>query len=153
MAKRISKKRQAQRIGAALLSIRDTGKPYVGRKDGGIPTKPLVPCADVLESVVTDECNRWLDAHRIFYDRNNCGMGDIGDTGNKFTYGITGGGDVIGLLPKYGTHFEIEYKRGRGGILNTDQQDRKRDVRANGGVYIIVHGLPELIVKFKGYLR
>ena len=147
----MNKRQKMQQLGQGILNIRDHGKPYIGRKDGGIPTKPIITCDDVLESVVTDECNRWLDAHRIVYDRNNCGTGDIDGTGRRFAYGIKGGGDIIGVLP-CGTHFEIEYKRGKGGVLSIDQQERRDKIRASNGIYLVIHGVAELKHFMKGLL-
>ncbi len=151
MPKRLTKKQQMQRLGAGILNIRDHGKPMAGRKDGGIGTKPTVPCVDQLEADVTTECNDWLTAHGVMYDRNNTGVGDIDGTGRKFTYGIIGGGDIIGCLP-CGRHIEIEYKRGKGGTLSLDQQKRERKVNRHNGVYLVVHGLNELIFTMKGLL-
>jgi len=43
-----------------------------------------------------------------------------------------------------GKHFEIETKRGSGGTLSAGQQKRMKDVRVNGGIYLVVHGVEEL---------
>ncbi len=76
-------------------------------------------------------------------DRHDCGSGDIAGAGQA-TYGIRSAGDIIGLIPVTGQHFEIETKRGHGGRLSKGQQERKRKVEASGGLYFVVHGLPEL---------
>ncbi len=133
----------------AFECIRD-GKPVKrsGAKDGSIATKSVVPVPDLLESQVMVLCKNWLKQHRIMCNRNNTGTGQIGISG-VYSYGIKDGGDLIGLLPS-GTHFEIELKRGRGGRLSKGQQKRMQDVRANNGLYFVVHGVEELIYYFKG---
>ncbi|KKK92188.1 hypothetical protein LCGC14_2705410, partial [marine sediment metagenome] len=65
-------------------------------------------------------------------------------------YGIKGAGDIIGVLS--GVHFEVECKKGKGGRLSVNQQKRMRDVRAAGGVYQVVHGIPEMGHYFEGLL-
>jgi hypothetical protein len=70
-------------------------------------------------------------------------MGDIRGDGRKYRYGIKDAGDIIGLLPS-GRHLEIECKRGRGGSWSLGQQHRCKIIRENNGVYMLVHGLPEL---------
>ncbi len=134
-----------------MLDIIKNGRPAKCRKDGGIATLPTVPCVDQLEAVVAVECIQWLIAQRIMWDRNNTGMGDIDGTGRKFTYGIVGGGDIIGCMPS-GRHLEIEFKRGKGGVLSEDQQKRQKECARVNAIYLIVHGLPELKHFMKGLL-
>lgn len=134
-----------------MLDIIKNGRPDKVRKDGGIATHPTVPCVDQLEEDVTKECNDWLTAERIMWDRNNTGMGDIAGDGRKFRYGIKGGGDIIGCMPN-GRHLEIEYKHGKGGVLSEDQQDRQKECARVNAIYLIVHGLPELKHFMKGLL-
>jgi len=116
-------------------------------KDGSTPTHPVVECPDVSESKVLAECLTWLKKHRIMADRHTPGNMPTG--ASNTTFGIVGAGDIIGILPN-GRHFEIETKRGRGGRLSKGQQERKRKVEANGGLYFIVHGLSEMELYFKG---
>jgi len=124
-----------------------TGKPVKrsGRKDGGIQTKPAVPVPPLAEKDVLKECIEKLRELGLKCDRNNTGFGDIHGTGGKFRYGIAGGGDIIGLT-KSGRHFEVECKKGIGGILSLAQQRRKKDIEMNNGLYLIVHGVEELLV-------
>ncbi len=112
-----------------------------GRKDGGIPTKPTVPCEDLSEANVLKECISWLRLHRIGALRMNVGAGDIGG-GNYRQYGIKGAGDILCLYN--GLYIEIECKRGKGGVLSKNQQKHRGWVHRYGGVYIIAHGVPEL---------
>ncbi len=122
------------------------------RKDGSIPTYPTVPCPDIPEADVLQQCLSWLKSRRIFCDRLNNGVGDFHGTGHLYTYGIIGGGDILGILPG-GRHFEIECKRGSGGVLSSEQNERMRTVTQAGGIYFVVHGLVEL-EKFLGpYLK
>jgi hypothetical protein len=148
--KRKSKKEQLRITGKGIIDIMKYGKPQ-GRVDGSIGTKPTVPCADVLESVVMEEVEEWLGARRIMYDRNNTGMGDIAGDGRKFRYGIKDAGDIIGCLPS-GIHFELELKRGKGGSLSLGQQKRERKVNRNNGVYLIIHSANELEILLGPYL-
>ena len=70
---------------------------------------------------------------------------------DKVRVGIIGAGDIIGILPN-GRHFEIEVKAGRGGRLSKKQQERQAKVCQALGVYIVVHGLPELEHYMEFYL-
>lgn len=127
-------------------------KPKHQPKDGSIPTHPVVSCPDLPEREVLKQCLKWLRARRVFCDRHDCGSGP-----GQARYGIKGAGDIIGILPRrpggsWGVHFEIETKKGRGGCLSKDQQDRMRDVEAAGGVYEVVHGIPEMEYYFEGLI-
>jgi len=134
-------------IGAAyarLAHARRTGEPPTkARKDGSVATKPVVMCDDIPEKDVVKACTRWLVRHRIFANRHDVGGGYLGAGTAYATYGIRGAGDIIGLLPD-GAHFEIECKRGKGGSLSKGQQKRMKDIRDNNGIYLVVHGVPEL---------
>ncbi|KKL90313.1 hypothetical protein LCGC14_1905900, partial [marine sediment metagenome] len=118
-------------------------RPKHQTKDGSILTHPVVLCPDLPEREVLKQCLAWLQAHRVFCDRHDCGSGP-----GHARYGIKGAGDIIGVLS--GVHFEVECKKGKGGRLSVDQQKRMRDVRAAGGVYEVVHGVPEMEYYFKG---
>lgn len=124
-------------------------QPKRGARDGSIPTHPVVPCPDLPEREVLKQCLTWLRARRVFADRHDCGSGP-----GHARYGILGAGDIIGILPssRYGVHFEVEVKRGKGGRLSIDQQNRRQNVRDAGGVYIVVHGLPEMEHYFEGLI-
>jgi hypothetical protein len=74
-------------------------------------------------------------------------MGDIRGDGRKYRYGIKDAGDIIGCLPD-GRHYELELKRGKGGSWSKDQQKRCDKVRASNGVYLLIHGVPELETMF-----
>lgn len=142
--KKQSKSQRIKDCFSAYEAIR-AGKPVKrkGTKDGSIATHPLVPVPDLLESEVLKDCMKWLKERGIVCNRNNTGSGQMGDSG-FYSYGIRGGGDIIGLFPAAGRHFEIEVKRGRGGRLSLEQQKRKNLITANNGVYLIIHGVREL---------
>ena len=130
-------------------------KPKRGAKDGSIPTHPVVPCPDLPElgkEGVQDLCYKWLKARRVFCDCHACGRkGGI-------LYGIKGAGDIIGILPYrdgytlYGRHFEVEVKKGKGGRLSKDQQERMVAMQKTGGLYFVVHGIPEMEHYFEGLI-
>lgn len=118
-------------------------------KDGSIATHPVVEVRSPYpEKDVLHDCLVWLHRHRIFCNRHDVGAGDVSGAGYA-TYGIKGAGDIIGLLPD-GTHFEIECKRGSGGRLSKGQQKRMKDIRANNGIYFVIHGVNELEYCFEG---
>lgn len=119
-----------------------------GAKDGSIPTHPVIVVPEYPESKVLGFCLDWLRKHRILCNRNNVGAGEMGTSG-YYSYGIRGAGDIIGLLPN-GIHFEVECKAGKGGRLSQQQQKRMRDIRKNGGVYLVIHGVEELEYFFEG---
>jgi hypothetical protein len=124
----------------------------IGAKDGSIRTHPVVPVnPKKLEHEVLADCLAWLKKYHVFCNRHDCGSGDIVGAGMA-TYGIRSAGDIIGILNKHrhvGRHFEIECKRGSGGRLSAGQQKRMKDVRKNGGIYLVVHGIEELAHYFK----
>ena len=115
-----------------------------GAKDGSIQTHPVVPVDETkTEAGVLAECLSWLKRRRIFCKRHDCGAGNFGS--GYATYGIRGSGDIHGMLRHHGgRHFEIECKKGAGGRLSKNQQERQRDVVANKGLYFVVHGSEEL---------
>ena len=113
-------------------------------KDGSIPTKPVVPVADLPEKQVVRNCIEWLRRHRIMCDRHDSGSFQ-NDRGQWGVYGIKHSGDIHGMLKNnWGKHFEIECKRGSGGTQSKGQQDRMKDVRENDSLYFVVHGVEEL---------
>lgn len=118
-------------------------RPKHQTKDGSISTRAIVPCPDLPEREVLKQCLAWLRSRRVFCDRHGCGSGP-----NQARYGIKGAGDIIGIV--FGRHLEVECKKGKGGRLSKDQQDRMRDVRAAGGVYEVVHGVAEMEHYFRG---
>ncbi len=139
-----NKKRQLGEGVVKMIRAKEAGVPFKpGRKDGGIPTKPVVPCPDKLEAVVLRECMSWLRRRRIVCDRMNVGAGQMGTSGFR-TYGIKGAGDIIGLT-RHGIHFEIEVKRGKGGIWSPGQYKRREKITASGGIYLLIHGVVELV--------
>lgn len=143
--KKQTKKQKFNDLANAVGQIR-RGEPVrrIGAKDGSIPTHSVVPVnPKLLEAEVLSDCIRWLRRHYIFYNRHDVGAGDIAGMGYA-TYGIKFAGDIIGILKPNGKHFEIECKRGSGGRLSVGQQKRVRDVRDNGGLYFVVHGVEEL---------
>ena len=112
-------------------------------KDGSIPTKPIVPVADLPEKQVVKDCIEWLRQHRIMCNRHDAASFQ-NDRGQWGVYGIKGAGDIIGMVGDYGTHFELECKAGKGGRLSPGQQKRQKDVNRANGLYYIVHGVEEL---------
>jgi hypothetical protein len=112
-------------------------------KDGSLPTIPTVPVPDLHESEVLALVLSWLKGRGIFCNRLNNGKGVFQGAENYGSYGIEGAGDILGLL-RDGRHFEIECKRGSGGVLSKAQQRRYRDITKNNGLYLVIHGIPEL---------
>jgi len=112
-----------------------------GRKDGGEKTKPTIPCEDMPEAIVLQECITWLKKHRVGAKRMNVGAGDIGG-GNYRQYGIKGAADILCLYE--GQYIEVECKRGKGGVLSANQQKHRDWVHQFGGVYLVVHSVAEL---------
>lgn len=117
----------------------------IGAKDGSIPTHPVVPVnPKKLEHEVLADCLSWLKKRHVFCNRHDAATLQ-NDRGQYGTYGIKGSGDIHGMLKNnWGKHFEIETKRGSGGTLSEGQQERMKDVRENGGLYFVCHGVGEL---------
>lgn len=116
------------------------------RKDGSLPTKPIVPCEDLPETDVQKDCIAWLEAHGFLTDRCNTGAGDLG--GGFRHYGIVGAGDIQVIAPD-GRHIDVECKKGKGGMWSASQQKRCKRIRKNNAVYMVVHGIEELEYRFK----
>ncbi|KKN79117.1 hypothetical protein LCGC14_0343050 [marine sediment metagenome] len=145
--RRPSKEVRFKRIAAKIL-----GQDKMTDAQGGMPTKSVVPVdEDAPESEVTKLCNSWLERHGCVMDRLNNGAGMLGYSRSFLAYGIIGGGDMVGMLP-CGKHLEVEYKKGKGGRLSRSQLKRMARVHRGKGLYIVVHGVPELEHKLKGYL-
>ncbi len=147
----MKKRNKTQKFGDyadAVRCIREGKKvKRSGTKDGSIATHPTVPVLDLTEAQVLKDCLIWLTMKRILCNRNNVGSGQVGTSG-FYSYGIKNAGDIVGLFPT-GQHFEIECKRGEGGRLSIGQQKRMKDIRKNNGIYLVIHGLPELEFYFK----
>lgn len=125
-----------------MLHAKEKGVPFKsGRKDGGTPTKPVVPCPDISEKEVLKGCISWLKRHHVGAKRMNVTAIDIDGKGVR-PYGIPGSGDILCVYA--GLYIEVECKRGRGGVLSLNQQKHRDWVRDHGGKYIIVHGISEL---------
>lgn len=136
-----NKKQQLGKGIVKMLHAKEAGVPFKpGRKDGGIATKPVVPCPDIPEAQVLKECISWLRRHRVGALRMNNGMFDTGHGYRQ--YGIKGAGDILCVYA--GLYIEVEVKRGRGGVLSLNQQKHREWVRDHGGIYLIVHGAVEL---------
>ena len=144
---RPTKQQKLSEAASFYRAVKTGTVPSLKRKDHAVTTHPVVPCKDLPEAEVLVQCIKWLRARRVFCDRHDCGSGDLGH--GWATWGIKGAGDIIGILPG-GRHFEIECKAGKGGRLSVGQQKRMRDVRAAGGVYLVVHGVEELNHLMKG---
>lgn len=141
-------KTKTQRLAEAhtLYTAAKAGtRPKRRAKDGSMPTHPVVPCPDLPEREVLKQCLAWLRARRVFCDRHDCGSGP-----GHARYGIKGAGDIIGVFSD-GQHFEVECKKGKGGRLSENQQDRMVNVEATNALYYVVHGIPEMEYYFGGW--
>lgn len=145
---RPTKHQQYEEAYEAYRAVKTGTRPNLARPKS-IQTKSTVPVLPRPEAEVLAECIKWLKARKVFCDRHDCGAGDFGHGYAK--YGIEGAGDIIGIL-QGGQHIEIECKAGYGGRLSVVQQKRMQDVRAEGGVYLVVHGVLELEHYMKGLI-
>jgi len=150
MMKRQTKLQKFNDLANAVGQIRRGEKvKRVGAKDGSIRTHAVVPVdPKKLEREVLVDCLSWLHKHHIFCQRHDAGTFQ-NDCGQWGTYGILNSGDIHGILKENqyhfgGRYFEIETKRGSGGRLSEGQQQRRKDVRDNGGLYFVCHGVEEL---------
>lgn len=152
MIKRRTKKDIFEDYADAISNIRQGRPPKRScNKDGSISTKPVISVELKPEAEVLKNCIKWLKNRGVFCNRHDVGVGDIKGRGWA-TYGIIGGGDIIGLLPN-GRHFEIECKKGKGGRLSKAQQKRMKNIIHNKGIYLIVHGVEELEYLIGEYLN
>lgn len=152
--KRQTRAQKYNDLANAVKQMRE-GKPVkrIGRKDGSIVTKPVVPVrCPYPEKDVLHDCLVWLRRHHIFCNRHDAGTFQ-NSRGQWGAYGIKGSGDIHGMLKRHGgKHFEIECKHGGGGHLSLDQQKRMRNVLANDSLYFICHGVEELAHFMRGYV-
>lgn len=148
---RQTKATKFKRLAQGIANIREGRRPMPSiRTDGSMTTKPRVPCPDVPESEVSEGVLEWLTRHGCTVDRLNNGAGQLVNKNGSLSefqqFGIKGGGDYIGMLPD-GRHLEVECKKGSGGRLSKAQCKRLMRVRNGGGIYVYVHGVPELVKK------
>lgn len=145
--------RLAQGIGNIRKGLRPM--PRI-RTDGSIGTKPCVPCPDLPEGEVTKLCIEWLKRHGCRIKRLNNAAGHLilpsGVIRDYQTYGIVGGGDFIGMFPD-GRHFEVEFKKGKGGRQSRAQVEHMKWVLEGSGIYVIIHGIPECVEKLLPILK
>lgn len=154
MAKKQTKAQKFNDLANAFHQIR-AGEPVkrIGAKDGSISTHPVVPCPDLPEHQVKIDCISWLRKHHIMCNGHGCGSGVLGNEGGYATYGIPNSGDIHGMLRNCdGRHFELECKCGNGGRWSAGQQKRCRQVTENNGLYLVIHGVPELEYYFKNLM-
>lgn len=125
----------------------------IGRKDGSIGTKPVVPCPPDPEHEVKANCITWLKKKGVMCNGHGCGAGVLEGAGYYAVYGIKDSGDIHGMLKhRGGQHFEIECKRGIGGTWSAGQIKRMHKVRDNCGLYFVIHGVPELEYYYDLYM-
>lgn len=144
--KRQTKHQKFNDLANAVKQMREGKKvKRIGTKDGSIRTHPVVPVdPKKLEHEVLTDCLTWLKKHHIMHNRHDAGTFQ-NERGQWGTYGILGSGDIHGMLRHHeGKHYEIECKRGSGGVLSEAQQKRMNKVRRNNGLYFVVHGVEEL---------
>lgn len=142
MAK-ISKAWRNERLALGLKQIAAGKTPRIA-KDGSVPTHPLVPCPDVPERDVLQEVGDSINHYyHLRMKRLNNGAGKFEDSPNYCSYGIEGGGDFLGWTTE-GRHIEIECKRGAGGRLSKEQQNRFDECWKDSAIFIVIHGLAEL---------
>jgi len=154
MKRRQTKLQKFNDLANAIGQIRRGDKvKRIGAKDGSIRTHAVVPVrCPYPECDVVHDCLVWLRKHHIFCNRHDAATLQ-NNRGQYGTYGIKGSGDIHGMLKNnWGKHFEIECKRGSGGILSVGQQKRMRDVHANDSLYFVVHGVEELIYYFEEWI-
>lgn len=147
--KRVKFARLAQGIGNIRMGRRPMPKIH---KDGSVSTRPCVPCPPLPENEVMEITHEWLTRHGCTVDRLNNGAGHLDGSPNYGVYGIKGGGDWLGMLPN-GRHLEVECKKGEGGLQSKAQFKRMMRVRRGNGVYVIIHGEPELREKLLPILK
>lgn len=139
------------RIAAKAGKIHNRPMPGI-RADGSVGTHPSTPCPPLPEGEVMVLVKDWLERHGCVVDRLNNGAGYLNGRTEFGRYGVIGGGDFVGMLPD-GRHLEIECKKGKGGTLSKEQSKRMRRVRRGGGVYEVIHGVPELEKKILPILK
>lgn len=96
------------------------------------------------ESMIVNQCIRYLHAINIFAWRNNTG-GYRPEGGTRFIrYGFPGSADIFAIIPPTGLFCAIEAKTEKGKQSDKQKAFQER-VEASGGIYLLVHSLEELI--------
>lgn len=101
------------------------------------------------ESMIVNQCIRWLYDNRLFFYRNNTGAYKPEGSGRFIRYGFPGSSDIVGIIQ--GRYIAIEAKTERGKQSDKQKAFQER-VEASGGVYLLVHSLDELIEAMKPLL-
>lgn len=98
------------------------------------------------ESVVQRHVIEVLKLRRdIVAWRTNAGAAKMAGAGGRIRpvfFGKKGGGDITGLIKPWGVHLEIECKR-PGGKQTVHQIAHEHNVRACGGVYLLVDSIDD----------
>ena len=101
--------------------------------------------ATIPESAVLNACLQYLVISHIDAWRNNSGAYKIPNQagGARFIrFGRPGSADIIGLLPN-GRFLAVECKSDVG-ELSKQQQEFRRDIERNHGVYILARSIDDL---------
>ena len=106
------------------------------------------------ENATTRACLDWLALRGAFAWRNNTGA--IRTDKRFIRYGHTGSPDILGVLA-CGTFIGVEVKAplgpkgGKSGREQSkEQREFEREVVKRGGVYVVAHGLDDLIAAVEG---
>lgn len=70
-------------------------------------------------------------------------------SGGFVKFGKVGGGDIMGILPPHGRHFEAEAKTGSGKQSKNQKLHQEFVVERNGGIYILFRSVDELMSELK----
>lgn len=101
--------------------------------------------AAVPESAVLSACLQYLAIFQIEAWRNNSGAYTVkGQSGRDrfIRFGRAGSADIVGLLPS-GRFLAVECKASNG-KLSTLQEEFRRDIERNHGLYIVARSVDDL---------
>lgn len=94
------------------------------------------------EAEVLKECLFLLKRKGIFCWRQNTGAFET-KNGGFFRSSIAGVSDILGILPD-GRFLAVECKRESGGVVSEKQKQFIANIKACGGVAVVVHSGKEL---------
>lgn len=144
MPKKLTKATNYKLLAEIFTATRDGREPVL-KLTTTERTHPVVACEPLCEAEVLKLCKRWLEKRASCRRLNNGFMANSPDNAldsSGYQYGMKGAGDLQVIYN--GLHIDVECKHGKGGTLSEDQIKRRKDVERHGGVYLVVHGLPEL---------
>lgn len=118
---------------------RSSGKTMVRQRGNPLPE---TVGSVMKESLIVDQCIKWLWAHGCYVYRQNTGAYKPEGSNRYIRYGTPGGSDIVGVSP-YGRALFIECKTAKGQLTPLQEAFRER-IEEKNGIYILARSIDDL---------